>query len=656
SLLDLHRKVDVLTAKSLVPPPSIPSPSPLLDSALSSSVVKGIADEKKIREKSKRAVLVGSAELATPEETAKMDEHNLKRLIEKANNSELTDAYNAGLFSHKRHPEKKKNTLRDKFLSCIRVIGGRPEEFTPSMYVRRDLMPIELLQEKKVKAEALRRNRECGFLKWGVRDTDVIKFSGPNYRPLPDRLRNCPTSPRPSNCIPSSFSNHSSSISFYYGNSRSVKAKIDTLTCFLKRFHLLAISETWLDCGDLDVMLLRGTSNHFLFRADRVAGRGGGVLLYAHINLLPITVSTLTIPGFECLTVDIFPLSSTQNRDCLRVIVVYRAPNSPSPSMAPFIDYLSNVTGCTHPSLIVDKISPPSRDFSNADWVSMNNIIASHNWTLSFMGKNIFDAYEYFSAFINELITTYVPLKKTKTNNGFPKYLSILYDRLQRFHANAPNSDLTHSLRKRFDKALKSFETNIPKCNGSPDKIPNILYCKNLNFGYHITQITRKTRSMCNLMLRSFHTNSPDILMKAYKIYIRPLLESSTVIWNPTAIGLVNRLENVQREFTRRVLKRTRQPPLSYLDRLKLLNIETLEYRRALRDMQFVYDSIHGHALLDTTNLYSLAPLARSLRFAQSLRISIPCRLPVSISTCASRSITLWNNLPSRLVTAPKTP
>ncbi|GMT23410.1 hypothetical protein PFISCL1PPCAC_14707, partial [Pristionchus fissidentatus] len=146
-LLDLHRKVDVLTAKSLVPPPSIPSPSPLLNSALYSTVVKGIADEEKIREKSKRAVL----------ETAKMDEHNLKRLIEKANNSELTDAYNAGIFSHKRHPEKKKegqstvvtynlssNTLRDKFLSCIRVIGGRPEEFTPSMYVRRDLMPIEL--------------------------------------------------------------------------------------------------------------------------------------------------------------------------------------------------------------------------------------------------------------------------------------------------------------------------------------------------------------------------------------------------------------------------------------------------------------------------------------------------------------------------------
>ncbi|GMT29845.1 hypothetical protein PFISCL1PPCAC_21142, partial [Pristionchus fissidentatus] len=410
---------------------------------------------------------------------------------------------------------------------------------------------------------------------------------------------------------------------------------------------LLAISETWLDCGDLDVMLLRGTSNHFLFRADRVAGRGGGVLLYAHINLLPITVSTLTIPGFEDVKPDI-PLS----------------------------DHIG-IAFTINSFIAKDKIAPPSRDFSNADWDSMNNLIASHNWTLSFMGKSISDAYEYFSAFINDLIATYVPLKKPKSDNGYPKYLSILYNRLQRFHANAANSDLTHSLRSNnsslpgilddkgkilltdnekataFSKFFSRVQTSplsaplsrpmvcqthfdlpsifpeqillaisqlVPKCNGSSDKIPNILYCKckfsvvwnmtlsapkccvlhlgrlktrskytlngltispsdtvrdlgvhfskKLNFGYHITQITRKARSMCNLMLRSFHTNSPDILIKAYKIYIRPLLESSTVIWNPTAIGLVNRLENVQREFTRRVLKRSQHHPLSYLDRL----------------------------------------------------------------------------------------
>ncbi|GMT17199.1 hypothetical protein PFISCL1PPCAC_8496, partial [Pristionchus fissidentatus] len=490
----------------------------------------------------------------------------------------------------------------------------------------------------------------------------------------------------------------------------------------------------------------------------------------------------LIIPGFECLTVDIFPRSRTQTRDCLRIIVVYRAPNSPSPSLTPFIDYLYEVTSCSHPSIIVgdfnyanidwytyhcptlsvtpfldlitqgsfnqyvnfptrgnnildlllcnspiiknvkpdiplsdhtgiaftinsliekDRVSPPSRDYSNADWASINNQIALHNWTLSLMGKTISEAYSFFSNFVNELISIYVPLKKTKHNNGLPKYLSILYERLQRYHSAAPNSDLAHSLRIRFDKALKTFEINrelravqsgntntffkyckarfksnnaslpgiidntgktllsdkdkahafsrffskvqtnplsaplsppllcdsrfdlpsilpeqillaisqlIPKCavlhlgrlkNRSKYMLNDLAiassnnvrdlgvhFSNGLNFGYHITQITRKTRSMCNLMLRSFHTNSSN-----------------------TLIGLVNRLENVQREFTRRVLKRSQHPPLSYPNRLKLFEIETLEYRRALRDLQFLHDSIHRHALVDATNLYTLAPL-----------------------------------------------
>ncbi|KAF8383775.1 hypothetical protein PRIPAC_72917 [Pristionchus pacificus] len=111
---------------------------------------------------------------------------------------------------------------------------------------------------------------------------------------------------------------------------------------------------------------------------------------------------------------------------------------------------------------------------------------------------------------------------------------------------------------------------------------------------HHIDQITRKARSMCNLMLRSFLTSSSNVLLKAYKIYIRPLLESSTVIWNPTAIGLVNKLESVQREFTRRIFWRSHLSQSSYPQRLEHFKLETLEYRRALNDMYFLFDSAHG--------------------------------------------------------------
>ncbi|KAF8361721.1 hypothetical protein PRIPAC_88644 [Pristionchus pacificus] len=173
---------------------------------------------------------------------------------------------------------------------------------------------------------------------------------------------------------------------------------------------------------------------------------------------------------------------------------------------------------------------------------------------------------------------------------------------------------------------------------------------------HHIEQITRKARSMCNLMLRSFLTTSSDVLLKAYKIYIRSLLESSTIIWNPTAIGLVNRLESVQREFTRRVLWRSHLPYLPYPQRLEHFQLETLEYRRALNDMYFLFDSVHGFVHVDTSNLYSISPLTRSLRSSHRLRLALSFAMPASFSSCAARSLTLWNSLSAPVVTMPRIP
>ncbi|KAF8385355.1 hypothetical protein PRIPAC_74497 [Pristionchus pacificus] len=183
-----------------------------------------------------------------------------------------------------------------------------------------------------------------------------------------------------------------------------------------------------------------------------------------------------------------------------------------------------------------------------------------------------------------------------------------------------------------------------------------VFFNSKLHFEHHIDQITRKARSMCNLMLRSFLTTSSDVLLKAYKIYIRPLLESSTVIWNPTAIGLVNKLESVQREFTRRLFWRSHLSQSSYPQRLEHFKLETLEYRRALNDMYFLFDSAHGFVHLDTSNIYSIAPLSRTLRSSHRLRLTIPFLMPSSLSSVATRPLTLWNSLSNPIVTLPRIP
>lgn len=53
------------------------------------------------------------------------------------------------------------------------------------------------------------------------------------------------------------------------------------------------------------------------------------------------------------------------------------------------------------------------------------------------------------------------------------------------------------------------------------------------------------------LIYRCFYSKSMGFLVKAYKSYVRPLLEYGTVVWNPLHIIMIDKLESVQRRFTR---------------------------------------------------------------------------------------------------------
>ncbi|KAF8361873.1 hypothetical protein PRIPAC_88796 [Pristionchus pacificus] len=104
------------------------------------------------------------------------------------------------------------------------------------------------------------------------------------------------------------------------------------------------------------------------------------------------------------------------------------------------------------------KLPPLRQRGTLANWDIINAQIACHDWTRALSHKTATEAYCYFSNFFNSLLDDFVPLKPSKSSSGFPKFLSILHDRLQRLHSVAPNSDSTHSLRARFNNALKTFE------------------------------------------------------------------------------------------------------------------------------------------------------------------------------------------------------
>ena len=94
-----------------------------------------------------------------------------------------------------------------------------------------------------------------------------------------------------------------------------------------------------------------------------------------------------------------------------------------------------------------------------------------------------------------------------------------------------------------------------------------------LKFDMHINQIITRE----NLIHKCFASKDSPTLVHAFTEYIRPLLEYASCVWSPYTVELVNKVESVQRKFTKRFVCCY---GLTYSQRLTKLRIESLELRR----------------------------------------------------------------------------
>ena len=72
------------------------------------------------------------------------------------------------------------------------------------------------------------------------------------------------------------------------------------------------------------------------------------------------------------------------------------------------------------------------------------------------------------------------------------------------------------------------------------------------------------------------------LLIKAFRTYVRPILEYSRPVWSPHTIGMINSIEWVQRRFTKKLVG---MPSLTYDERCASLRLDRLELRRLHSDL-----------------------------------------------------------------------
>ena len=96
-----------------------------------------------------------------------------------------------------------------------------------------------------------------------------------------------------------------------------------------------------------------------------------------------------------------------------------------------------------------------------------------------------------------------------------------------------------------------------------------ILMCNNCLFKEQIISTIEKAKNLTSWILRTFTSRSFECMITLYKSLVIPILEYCSVLWSPNTVGLIQRLEDVQKSFLRKI----KSTPHNYWECLKQCKI-----------------------------------------------------------------------------------
>ncbi len=158
----------------------------------------------------------------------------------------------------------------------------------------------------------------------------------------------------------------------------------------------------------------------------------------------------------------------------------------------------------------------------------------------------------------------------------------------------------------------------------------------------HISAICLKASRLSAMIRRAFCTRDKTFLMRLFTVFVRPMLEYASPLWNPQDVGMCEQLEKVQRRYTQYLFGRHRP---SYDDRLQLLHVPRLSVRRRMLEMTLVYKILHGQVNINPADV-GLAVSTLSTR-SQGIDISVArARTEYVKKAFNYRVASQWNKLP----------
>jgi len=170
-----------------------------------------------------------------------------------------------------------------------------------------------------------------------------------------------------------------------------------------------------------------------------------------------------------------------------------------------------------------------------------------------------------------------------------------------------------------------------------------------LKFREQAAAAISKASRILAVIRRSFSVIDETTLPLLFRAMVRPHLEYANTVWGPFNRNDQKRIERVQRRATRLVASVRDRP---YEERLRVLKLPSLYYRRRRGDMITVYQVLRQGVDVDAPKFFSTA--TSSTTRGHQLKLLKPRAVSrVRRNAFSVRVINEWNALPPSVIDAP---
>jgi len=168
-----------------------------------------------------------------------------------------------------------------------------------------------------------------------------------------------------------------------------------------------------------------------------------------------------------------------------------------------------------------------------------------------------------------------------------------------------------------------------------------------LSWNSHVDAITNKANRILGLLRKTCRGwKDIETLKVLYCTLVRSQVEYGSVVWSPHTARNIDKLERIQRRGIKFILGKQN---FTHDERLKCLNLVSLEKRCYLFDVTFLYKALNGYLNVDVFPFLNFYSQDDAYRFRHvddySLKTNF-ARTTTFKNTYFNRIVEMWNSIP----------